>query len=346
MFGISARRLIQFCQRVATSTRAGVDSRRLWTSEAGYGSATHRRHVEHIRNVVVGGGTVAEAMRDSGGYFPPLVVQMVAIGEQTGKLDEVLFRLAEYYEQQRSLRRMLMFGMAWPAIQLGLAVIIIGVLIWALGVVAEMRGGEAADVLGIGLVGTRGALIYFATVGTAIAVFVGLCIALARGAFGPTPVLLAMRLPVIGGAFEAFALSRLTWTLSTALESGMDARRSVELAIDATQNPYYMSHRDRVALGIARGNEFHQSFAETNAFPADFIHSLHTAEIAGATSEALNRLTQEYEDKARTRLRLLAGLMTGLMFVLMFVVLIALIFRLAMALYIGPMYDALEQLNG
>lgn len=344
MFSISTRRLIQFCQRVATSTRAGVDARRLWTTEANYGSATHKRHVEQIKNRVLAGGTVADGMRDAGGYFPPLVVQMVAIGEQTGKLDEVLFRLAEYYEHQAATRRMFLISIAWPVFQLTVAVILIGVLIWAFGWAADMSGGEPFDVLGVGLSGTRGMLVYFAAVFALLMTLVVGAFVVQRGAFGSTPMLLAMRIPLIGRCLESFALARLSWTLATALDSGMDARRSVELAIDATQNVYYLSHRDIVSAAIARGDQFYEAFAAAQAFPDDFVQSLTAAEMAGATTESLLRLTREFEDKARAAMRVLAFVSTVLVFGLVAFVLITLIFRLFF-MYYNTLQDALHAID-
>jgi type II secretory pathway component PulF len=344
MFSIPTRRLIQFCQRVATSTKAGVDARRLWTSEANYGSATHRRHVEQIKNRVLAGSTVADGMRDAGDYFPPLTVQMVTIGEQTGKLDEVLFRLAEYYEHQASMRRMFLLGIAWPAFQLTIAVVLMGVLIWAFGWAAEMSGGEPFDVLGIGLVGTSGMLIYFSAVITIVMTLIVLGYAVSRGLLGTKPMLLAMRIPVIGRCLEAFALARLTWTLATALDSGMDARRSAEMALNSTQNIYYLAQRDTVSQAIVRGEEFHEAFGATRAFPEDFLQSLATAELAGATTESLLRLTKEYEDKARGAMRILTIASTAFVFMLVGFIIILLIFRLFF-MYLNTINDALYMID-
>ena len=345
MSHISTRSLIQLCQRVGTSLRAGVDVRRVWEMEASRGSATQRQYVEQIKQRVAGGENVAEAMRGCGSYFPPLVVQMVEVGESTGKLDEVLLRLAEHYEHQSQMQRSFLFGIAWPALQLLGAILIIGILIAALGFVADMRGGEPVDVLGLGLTGMSGALIFW----TICAAFLGTIgfgvYAALQGKLGSAPLVFAMGLPVIGKCLEAMALARLTWSFAMALDSGMPARRAVELALRASQNVYYSSHSQQVQEAIVAGRQFHEAFRQTGAFPDEFLFSLETAEVAGATTESLLRLTREYEDKARTAMRILTGTSTVAFMLIVGLILVMLIFRLAMVLYIGPINDALEMVQ-
>ena len=247
---ISSRSLIQLCHRVGTAVRSGVDARRVWELEEKHASGPLKSALETVRRQVATGGTVAEGMHASNGYFPPMFVQMVAVGEQTGKLDEVLQRLAKHYEQLASMRKMFWIGIAWPMLELIFAVLVIGLVIYITGVIAATTGGEALDLLGFGLTGTRGAIIWFVlcgliTGGIALAVR-----ALTRGWFGPGPVLAATRVPVLGKCLESLALSRLTWSLALALDSGMDARRSVELAIRSAQNPYYESALPRVTVSL------------------------------------------------------------------------------------------------
>jgi type IV pilus assembly protein PilC len=55
--------------------------------------------VEHIKESVTGGSTLAEPMRNTG-VFPPMVTQMVSVGEETGRLDEMLSKLADFYDDE------------------------------------------------------------------------------------------------------------------------------------------------------------------------------------------------------------------------------------------------------
>ena len=116
---ISTRALVNFCHRVGTAVRTGIDARRLWEMEERHATGATRGAISTIRQHVNAGGTIAEGMQANPGFFPPMFVQMVAVGEQTGQLDEVLRRLAEHYETLARLQRNFWLGVAWPLFVLG-----------------------------------------------------------------------------------------------------------------------------------------------------------------------------------------------------------------------------------
>jgi type IV pilus assembly protein PilC len=341
---ISSRALIQLCHRTSSAVRSGIDARRLWETEERHATGALKQAVATIGQHVASGQSIAEGMHASGSFFPPLLIQMVALGEQTGKLDEVLHRLGKYYENLARMRRNFWLGIAWPLFELVVAVLVIALVIFITGLIGS-SSGEATDVLGWGLVGTRGALIWLclcALVAAGIALMVQ---AVRLGWFGPQMVLAAMRVPVLGKCLQSLALSRLTWALALGLDSGMDARRAVALAIRSTQNPYYETSLPRVAAGIAANQQFHESFAAAGVFPEEFIQQLEVAEMAGTTTESMLRLAQEYEDRARTSMHVLTGIATALVMLLIFAVIIFAIFSLFTQAYLKPIRDALEMSN-
>ena len=336
--------LIHFCQRVGNALRAGIEARRLWETEARYGSATHRFYVDIVRQHVVSGDTVADGMRACEGYFPPLVCEMVEVGERTGKLDQVFLKLADHYEQQRSLTRSFLIGIAWPSLQLVMGILVVGLLIAILGALdlRDLATGERVDVLGIGLHGTGGMLIFWAICAAAIGGVAGSVIAVTRGWLGPTPVMIAMRIPMLGTALANMALARLTWSLAMSLDAGIDARRSVELAVRASQNPYYQSRETTISSAIVHNRQFHEAFAEAGVFPEDFLQMLETAEIAGTTSESMQMLCREYEERARSALRWLTWLTGIVIWLFIGGLMVMMIFRLAWLVWIKPLNDAID----
>jgi type IV pilus assembly protein PilC len=331
--------LAQMLRRVAISLRAGVQTRTVWEKEASFGSAAHRQQVARVSEAINSGDTMAGAMANCGDYFPPLALTLIDVGERTGRLEDVLEGIAEHYEHILDLRKTFLMGIAWPAIQLGLAILIVGGLIWILGIIPTSPGGEAPDLLGFGLSGTGGALTFFGMIAVVAAGTTVFVMALLRGALGPAPMQVAMRVPVIGNCLKMSALSRLAWTLSLALESGVDALTAIGMALRSTENAYYTSYGDEVAAAVREGREFHESLAATGVFPDDFIHALEAAEISGTHGESLQRLAWDYRDRTKTAARALTIAATVAVWISVMALLAFLILRLAMS-YVGILYDA------
>ena len=97
-----------------------------------------------------------------------------ALLDELGRASEVFGELEKYFRLQQKLWRQFRSQIAWPMFQFFAAVFVITGLIWLLGVIAETRGGEPVDALGLGLVGAKGAVTFLASVFGLIALGVGL----------------------------------------------------------------------------------------------------------------------------------------------------------------------------
>jgi len=67
--------------------------------EAVLGNQVYGKTLEEVRSNVREGTSLAKPLRDSG-VFPPLVTRMIAVGEQTGEMEEMLTKVADIYDQQ------------------------------------------------------------------------------------------------------------------------------------------------------------------------------------------------------------------------------------------------------
>jgi type IV pilus assembly protein PilC len=338
---ISTSQLIRVCQRIGMGLRAGLPMRKVWEGEAHRGSGKQRQVMQAIYDHIAEGDTVSDAMKDSAAYFPRLVVAMVEIGEHTGRLETVFLKLADHYEHQQKLARQFLFGIAWPAIQLSMAVTLFGLLIYVFGLVAAVAGGDPVDITGLGLTGFSGMIQYFFWVGVSVAYIGGMLYAFVHGWFGPTPMRIATYIPVIGPCLSQMAMSRLCWSLGMALDAGIDAKRSVELAIDSTQNPFYVSRAPHVLAEIHAGNQFYESFRDAGGFPQDYLDLLEAAEISGTLSEALVRMSTDYDDQARRSMQVITSIASFLVWAGVAVMLVLMILRMAM-IYLNALNSALE----
>ena len=326
---IRTKQLAQLCRRVGTALQAGMDVRGVMKREADRGPASQRAVIRHVHQAVDRGDALADALTDCGKFFPPLVVAMVSVGEATGKVAESFLRLADHYERGLGLRRMFLAGITWPVIQLVAVIAIVGFLIWIVGVIGSVVG-ETTDVLGFGLTGTSGLLIYLAMVGSIVGVLALVIWSASRGArWTRPPVALMYMTPVLGRALRTLALARCAWTLSMTLDTAMDAKRAVRLALASTAVDHYARHADRVGQSIQEGADIATSLLRTHVFPDDFLDALEVGEQSGRAAESMAALAQQYEQQARAAFTALTVVAGFAVWCTVAAIIIAIIFRLA-----------------
>jgi len=90
----------RFCRTLSTLISSGVpilDGLEITARTSG--NAILEDAIMQVRKAVEGGMTVAQPLKESG-VFPPMVVQMIGVGEQTGALDAMLSKIADFYEEE------------------------------------------------------------------------------------------------------------------------------------------------------------------------------------------------------------------------------------------------------
>ncbi len=332
---IGLQPLSRFCHNVGMGLTAGVDVRRVFETEANRGSMLHRSKVMEVRDHVARGSSVAAAFHASNGYFPPLLCEMLEVGERTGRIEQIFLRLAEYYEQLVKLRRTFLLGIAWPMLELVGAILVIGLFILIIGMVSD-----EPPMTFFGLYGVRGAIIYFSVIGVIVGSIGVTILGAVKGWISLEPLFrLLMYVPFLGAGLKTVALSRLTWSLALATNSDLSAQRAVELAVRTTHSTYYTRFIDGMKNVLSRGRTMHEAFATTGIYPEDFMASLETGEISGSISETMLILSREYEDRAKTFFRVLTAVAGVLIFLGVAGIIVFMIFQMAMQ-YIGILNDA------
>jgi type II secretory pathway component PulF len=326
---LSNKALAELCHRLAVETEAGIDIRRTWQREADSARGRIRPYFDRVREGVVRGDSLSESLALTGRVFPPLFQELAHVGEETGTLGRVMQRMERHYRRLVQAQRTFIAAITWPMIELGLAVLIIGLLIWVMGWIGRRTGAAPMDMLGFGLVGTSGLVIYTNIIlAIALAIY-GLVFAVRRGALWTRPLQrVLIRLPGVGPCLAKLALAQMAWALHLSMNVAMDVRRVVPLVLRATGNDYYIRHTEQVVSAVQAGEPLAQALARTRAFPADFLDSLAVGEESGQVVESMGRLADRYEEEAESAIKTLATLAGVAVFVIVAALITWLIFRL------------------
>jgi type IV pilus assembly protein PilC len=119
----------RFCRTLSTLIASGVpilDGLEITARTAG--NAIVEDAIMAVRKAVESGLTVAQPLRESG-VFPPMVVQMIGVGEQTGALDAMLSKIADFYEDEVDQAVANLLTLMEPVMILFLGVVVGGIVI-------------------------------------------------------------------------------------------------------------------------------------------------------------------------------------------------------------------------
>jgi len=334
--------LALLCRSLATLLETGIPAHKAFLI-AGEKAANPDVRVASVKIAedIQKGHEIATAMRERD-VFPGLMINMVDVAEKTGALPEILTGLADHYDNLVRLRKDFYSAIAWPVIQLIMAVFVIAGLILLLGWIAQSQGGDPIDVLGWGLTGTSGAITWLTMVfGTAAGLFIAYKFVRSNMAGQTYLDSTLMRVPVLGRCMQSFAIARFAWAYHLTQEAGMPIDESIEASMRATSNGAFIGQTERINYWIHQGETVTTSLRESGLFPKDVIEMIHVGETSGTVPEMLHRLSPEFEEQARRSLQALAGALGWLVWVIVAGFIIFVVFSI-MLWYIGLINDVMQ----
>ena len=335
----SLKQLSGICRRVGTSIEAGVDARKAWRRES---ERVHGRRAQAIAAIVDEldrGTSTPDALQQTGDAFPPLMHDLVVIGEHTGKLDQVFLRLADHFDHLQELRRSFLTGITWPAIQLLMAVFVVGLLILVMGIIPADINGRRMDLLGLGLMGPKGLIEYVVYI-VSFLVLAGFLIEnWRRGRLGGDSILSFLyRLPVLGQCLQTLSLGRMAWTMALTLDTPMDVKSAMRSSLRSTGAPIYTRHAKAIVNDLKGGSTIYKALRNTREFPDEFLDVVQVGEETGQVSESLLLLSKQYQERAKAAAKTLTVVGSFAVWGLVACLIISIIFRLAMS-YTGMIQE-------
>lgn len=329
--------LVAWCRTLKHSLGAGLDPIKIFKQQAKSGPRALRPLATDIAGKLAKGDSLEDALEPYRSTFPPLFVELVAVGEQSGRLEDTFSELADYYETTLTVQRNFRSQMMLPAIQFVAAVMIIGGLIFVLSIL-----GSKMDPLGLGLTGASGALTFM------LGCFVPVAALLLFLKFSANSVQWRARIesfllivPGWGPAMLNFALHRFCIALRMTLEAALRSEKVVHYSFRATSNAAFMNREDAAVAAMKRGEELHEAIASCGApFPDDFRDMVEVGEVSGDMSELMVKLARNYQEEGSRRLKDAAQYTSWAIYGMVAILIIIAIFTIATKVYINPLNDA------
>jgi type II secretory pathway component PulF len=330
--------LVMWCRTLHHSIAAGLDPVKVFRQQGKSGPRPLRDVAADVAAKLGAGESLEDAFAEYQNRFPPLFLELVAVGEQTGRLEDAFRELEAYYEQTLTIQRNFRTQMAYPAIQFVLAVLIIAGLIWILGMLAPSGKAITTDPTGLGFTGTGGAILFMVI---AFGFVGGILLAVKLSAENVKRRArmegMLMALPGWGGALLTLALQRFCVALRMCIEAGLRAEKTIHYCFRATSNSAFASREDRALAVVKKGRPLTEALLASGApFPDEFRESVMVGEESGNLPEVMERLADRYAEEAQRRLKSAAQMTSWLIYGLVALMIIIAIFKLA-SLYLGAL---------
>jgi general secretion pathway protein F len=292
--------------------------------------AAAARLVAALRTHVLAGESLPVALGRYPRTFSPLYRGLIAAGTETGRLPEVLGRLADYLDARLALRQKFVVALIYPALVTLIAVGVIAVLVTYVVpqvVSVYQQSRQTLPPLTQALIGTSA---FFRATGwlwlAAIAVAViALVLALKRGASRERIHAAVMRMPAVGRLAASLDTARYASTLAILVGSGAPLLRSLDAATDVVRlMPLARAARAAGAL-VREGVSLSRALKEQRSFPPVLIHLVANGEQSGALAPMLERAAGELERDAERRLAWIAALIQPTLIVAMGAIVLVLV---------------------
>lgn len=304
------------------------------------------RVLKDVRRRVEEGASLSKAMEAHPQHFDAVARSLVSAGEEGGKLDAMLERLARLTRQQVKIRGQITSAMIYPCL---LICISMGVVATMLGFVLPRFQGMFES-LGATLPPTTKALL--ATSAWLRSYWPWVVGGLAAGG-GSTGYWLmteagrrwldgmVIRVPLIGMAARSFATARLCRVIGTLVEGKVPLLDTLQLAREAAGNAVYENLVSRAARAVERGDSMSTVFASSGLVPVSVCEALRSGEKSARLGPVLVTLADALDEDNEVAVKTLTALLEPMILLTLGLV----VGTMAMSMFL-PLFDLTAAAGG
>jgi len=291
-----------------------------------------------VRSKVMEGHTLASGFADFPHAFPEIYRATVAAGEQSGHLDEILERLADYTENRQVTRQKVRGALVYPIILTVFSILIVSFLLaFVVPKVVDVysSSGQILPLMTRVLIGSSDFIVAWwplLLLGIVAAIF-GIRAYLSQPGPKRSFHLLLLRLPLIGKLVQGLNTARLTRTLSILAASGVPVLDAFRIAGEVVRNIPMKEAVEAAAARVREGAAIGRSLAVSKLFPPMTLHLISSGEASGELEVMLERAAINQEREMDSIIGALLNTLQPLLTILMGVVVLFIVMAMLMPLF-------------
>ncbi len=244
------------------------------------------------------GKSFPNALEESGA-FPVYMIDMLKIGEFSGRTDTVLEELGYYYKREQSLRESIRHAVSYPLIMMVMMGIVIFVLVAkVLPVFQSVFADLGSDLTGFSKIVMDMGMAFSDSLGVILAVILVICVAvLMVSKWQKGREWFKMNFFFIRKISYKVAVSRFASGMSLMLASGLDVEQSLEMILPLIEHKGVYEKIQVIKESIAQNKNFSEAVAEQKIFSGTYTRMLAIGERTGSTDEVVANISRRYDDE-------------------------------------------------
>ncbi|MUJ19337.1 type II secretion system F family protein [Aliivibrio fischeri] len=339
--------LVIFCRQMYSLTKAGVPLLRAMNGLAqNSNNKLLKTTLEEVTADLTNGRSLSVSMQQHPQVFSSLFVSMIHVGENTGRLDQSLMQLANYYEQEMETRKRIKSAMRYPVFVL--TFILLAMFVLNIKVIPQFAGMFARFGVELPLptrilIATSSFFVNYWHV--LIGVMTGAMFAfqawISRAEGREKWDKFRLRLPIVGGIVTRAQMSRFSRTFALMLKSGVPLNQSLALSAESLGNKYLENRLLEMKAGIESGTSMSATAAQSGIFTPLVQQMIAVGEETGQIDDLLLEVSDFYDREVDYDLKTLTARIEPILLVIVS----GMVLILALGIFL-PMWNMLDVVKG
>ncbi|HCS49494.1 MAG TPA: hypothetical protein DIW61_15090 [Candidatus Aminicenantes bacterium] len=283
-------------------------------------NAYFKKVIKTVKDDVEAGSTLNQAKRKHPKAFDDLYCNLIASGEQSGSLDIMLRRLAEFIEKNVRLRAKIKQAMIYPVAIAVFAIVVAIFMLWKVipvfATIFRDLGAElpALTAFVVNLSDFVEKNIFF--------IFIGLIASILAFRYyrSTTPGRwttdrLLLKMPLFGGLIYKVSMTRVTRTLATLISGGVPMLEALKITSTTAGNVIIEKEIVDARRLVSEGKTMAESFKLSGRFPTMMLQMINVGEATGTLDEMLSKLANFYDEEVDTAVSALLSVMEPIMMI-------------------------------
>jgi len=341
--GLSTDVLSNLTRQLATLVGAGLTIEGALTALIEQAETERERQtVAALRSNIREGMSLAEAMGAFPQSFSELYRTLVGAGETSGKLSDVLLKLADYVEEQQTIQQKLITAMVYPVIVMLISfIVVVGLMLYVVPQVVGVFDStkQTLPLMTEALLGLSKflQLTWWLLLITGVAGVVFFRALMRREKYRRRLHQWLLRLPIFGRLIRVRESAQLAATLSILVGSGVPVLSAMNAGVGVVSNLPMREALARATIqvrdGVALSRALQSQQTKPALFPPVMLHLVASGEASGKLPETLNSAARQQQRELETRTARLAALIEPAMIVFMGVVVLMIVLAILLPIF-------------